>query len=103
MPVADPNIEAEALTISSGCMLIVASSSLFQLHEERLVLRRPRVRIARRWGKEIRERAFVSLLRRIPPMNRESDLGDVFPVDLERRQSSRHHRRAFDRSACRSY
>src|SRR6266550_4444582 len=95
-PVLLPHIEAEERLISSACSLMVASSRLFQIHEERFVLRRPRVRIARGGGEEIRQRSFMSLRRRVAPVNREADMPDTFAVDVHRRQAIGDHRRAFD-------
>src|SRR5437870_6991638 len=71
-PVLDPHIVAEERLTSSACSLIVASSRLLQIHEERFVLRRPDVRVAGRRREEIRQRSFVAFCRCITPMNREA-------------------------------
>src|ERR1700680_2672670 len=84
-PVLVPHMEAEERLISSACTVMIASSRLFQIHEKRLVLRCPGIRIADRRRKEIRQRTLVPLCRRIAPVDRESDVPDVFFVDLQRR------------------
>src|SRR6266849_1048542 len=81
-----PHIDAEARLISSACSLIVASSSLIELNEERLVLRRPSVRVTHGWSEEIRERSFVTFRGRITPVNREADVPQRLAVDLHRGQ-----------------
>src|SRR5690242_397370 len=97
MPVAEPKREAEACWISSGWMVMAASSCLLDVHEERFVFRRPGVRIARRWRQEVRQRTFMPLRRGVAPVNREADVPDLLAVDLETRQTVGHHRRPFDR------
>src|SRR5216117_3871123 len=83
-PVFVPSIEAEERVISSACTLIVVSSRFLQLHEERFVLRRPRVGVADRWRQEIRQRTLMALLCGIAPVNGESDVPHFFAIDFHR-------------------
>src|SRR5439155_22794886 len=98
-PVLVPHMAAEERLISSACTVMIASSRLFQVYQERFVLRRPGVRIADGRRQEIRQRSCVALLRRVAPVNGESDVPDVLAVDLQRRHPVGDHGRPFDRSA----
>src|SRR5579872_4635800 len=88
IPVLDPHIAAEERWSSSACSLIFDSSRLIQLDEERLVLRRPGIRVADRRRQEVGERTGVTLVGHETPVKREADVPEVLAVDLERRQTS---------------
>src|SRR5436309_15274994 len=85
MPVEAPKREAEACWISSGWIVMAASSSLLDVHEERFVFGRPGVRIACRWRQEVGQRPLMPLRRRVAPVNREADVPQLLAVDLEAR------------------
>src|SRR4051794_19795626 len=87
MPVADPHIVAEERLMSSACTAIVVSLRLFQVDEERLVLGRPRVRVADRIRHEVRQWTLMTLRGRVSPMNRKSDMPHRLAIDFHRRQT----------------
>src|SRR6202022_1653796 len=80
-PVLLPHMAAEERLISSGCTVMIASSRLVQIHQERFVLRRPGIRITCRWGQEVRQRPVMALRGGIAPVNREADVPQLLPID----------------------
>src|SRR5581483_12433341 len=82
-PVFDPHIVAEERRISSACSLIAASSRFLELDEERLVFRRPGVRVTGGRGKEIGQRPGMSLRGHEAPMERDADVPQVLAVNLQ--------------------
>src|SRR5450759_1877636 len=101
MPEGLPQTEAEERRISRLCtLMIVASSRLLELDEERLELGRPRVWIHRGGRQESRQRSGMpGGAGRVAPVEGEADLPQLLPVDLQRKQPLRDHRDAFDGSA----
>src|SRR5512140_2764440 len=85
IPDSVPCAAAEERRISRVCGVFVTTPSRFlESHEERLVLGRPRVRVHRRRGEEVRERSGVARASgRIAPVEREADVPDLLAVDRQ--------------------
>src|ERR1700694_2983403 len=96
--VPPPRSEAEERRTSRPEMEPM-SAHPFQLHEERLELGRPGVRVERRRREEVGERAQMFWLALVSPVNGEADVPERVPVDLQLAQALRHHGRALDRPA----
>src|SRR5262249_17172139 len=81
IPESPPTRGAEERGISRFCALMIASSSLLDLHEEGLVFRGPRVRVEDRRREEVGERPRPDP--RETPVNRHADLPHVLAVHTQ--------------------
>src|SRR5262245_18757087 len=97
MPEWLPQTEAEERRMSR--LMALLPSRFLEFDEEGLELRRPGIQVHRRRRREVGKGTSVAVRRFVPPVQREADLPEGLPVDLERTEALGHHRHTRDRAA----